>query len=134
MRFSLLGPLVAADSAGGRVSIAGPRLRVLLAALLLHANIPVPADELAEMVWDGSPPSGAISTLRSYVRRLRSAVDGGAARIAASDPGYLIRVEQAELDILEFEALCRDTRVALRAGQWAATCQTLVRPCTCRQV
>jgi DNA-binding SARP family transcriptional activator/tetratricopeptide (TPR) repeat protein len=119
MRFSLLGPLVVADSAGGRVVLTGPRLRVLLAALLLHANIPVPAGELAEMVWDGSPPPGATSTLRSYVRRLRSAVDPAAARITASDPGYMIRVGQAELDILEFEALCRGTRAALRAGGWA---------------
>jgi DNA-binding SARP family transcriptional activator/Tfp pilus assembly protein PilF len=127
MRFSLLGPLVVVDSAGGRVAIAGPRLRVLLAVLLLHANVPVPTDELAEMVWDGSPPSAAISTLRSYVGRLRSAVDPVAARIAASDPGYLIRVEQAELDTLEFEALCRDTRVGLRAGEWADASAVAVR-------
>jgi DNA-binding SARP family transcriptional activator/tetratricopeptide (TPR) repeat protein len=119
MRFSLLGPLVVTNSAGDPVTLAGPRLRVLLAALLLHANIPVPADELAEMVWDGVPPTRAIVTLRSYVRRLRRAVEPGAARIAASGPGYVIRVEQAELDVLEFEALCRDTRVALKAGEWA---------------
>ena len=119
MRFALLGPLVVADSTGSAVAIAGPRLRVLLASLLLHANVPVPAGELAEMVWDGSPPSGAVVTLRSYVRRLRSAVGPGAARIAACDPGYSIRVEQVELDVLEFEALCRDARVALRAGEWA---------------
>ena len=119
MRFSLLGPLVVTDSDAGPIAIAGPRLRVLLAALLLHANIPVPADQLAEMVWDGSPPSAAVVTLRSYVKRLRRAVDSGAARIAASAPGYVIRVEQAELDILEFEALCRDTRTALRAGECA---------------
>jgi DNA-binding SARP family transcriptional activator/predicted negative regulator of RcsB-dependent stress response len=117
MRFSLLGPLVVADSAGDPVKIAGPRLRVLLAALLLHANVPVPAGELAEMVWDGSPPPGAAVTLRSYIMRLRNAVDPGPARIAASGPGYLIRVEQAELDVLEFEALCRDARAALRAGE-----------------
>ena len=98
MRFSLLGPLVVADGAGGSVAVAGPRLRVLLAALLLHANIPVPAGELAEMVWDGSPPSGAVVTLRSYVKRLRRVVDPGTARIAADGPGYVIRVEWAELD------------------------------------
>jgi DNA-binding SARP family transcriptional activator/tetratricopeptide (TPR) repeat protein len=117
MRFSLLGPLVVADSAGDPVAIAGPRLRVLLAALLLHANMPVPSDELAEMVWDGAPPPGAAVTLRSYVMRLRSAVDPGAAHIVASDPGYVIRVEQPELDVLEFEALCREARTALRAGE-----------------
>jgi DNA-binding SARP family transcriptional activator/tetratricopeptide (TPR) repeat protein len=108
-----------ADGAGDRVAVAGPRLRVLLAALLLHANIPVPAGELVELVWDGSPPPGAIATLRSYVRRLRAAVDPGTARITTSGPGYVIRVEQDELDVLEFEALCRDTRAALRACAWA---------------
>ena len=43
MRFSLLGPLVVADSDGGRIAIAGPRVRILLAALLLRAGNPVPA-------------------------------------------------------------------------------------------
>jgi DNA-binding SARP family transcriptional activator/tetratricopeptide (TPR) repeat protein len=127
MQFSLLGPLVVTDSAGGRVALAGPRLRVLLATLLLHANIPVPADELAEMVWDGSPPSGAVATLRSYVRRLRSAVDPARTRITAVDPGYLIRVERPELDVLEFEAFARDTRTGLRAGQWAAASAAATR-------
>jgi DNA-binding SARP family transcriptional activator len=119
MRFSLLGPLVVADNAGGPVALAGPRLRVLLAALLLHANIPVPAGDLAELVWDGSPPPGAVRTLRSYIRRLRAAVDPEAARIVARAPGYVMRVEQAELDVLEFEALGRNARTALRAGAWA---------------
>lgn len=119
MRFSLLGPLVVADGGAGQAGVGGPRLRVLLAALLLHANVPVPADDLIEMVWDGSPPSGAVVTLRSYVRRLRGKVDAGAARITLTDPGYAIRVEQAELDVLEFEARCGDSRAALRAGDWA---------------
>jgi DNA-binding SARP family transcriptional activator/tetratricopeptide (TPR) repeat protein len=127
MRFSLLGPLVVADSAGGPVTVTGPRLRVLLAALLLHANTPVPAAELAEVVWDGSPPSSAVMTLRTYVKRLRGAVDPGAARIAAHDPGYVIRVEQEELDILEFEVLCRDARAGVRAGQWADASATAAR-------
>jgi DNA-binding SARP family transcriptional activator len=119
LRFSLLGPLAVADGAGARVAVAGPRLRVLLAALLLHANMPVPADALAEMVWDGSPPPEAVTTLRSYVRRLRRLVDPEANRIMASDHGYVLRAGQAELDVLEFEGLCRDTRAALRAGEWA---------------
>src|SRR5277367_4693651 len=119
MRFSLLGPLVVTGSSGGEVGVGGPRLRVLLAVLLLRANVPVAADELAEMVWDGSPPSGAVSTLRSYVRRLRQALGDDATRIVALDPGYLIRAERTELDVLEFEALCLDTRAALRAGEWA---------------
>jgi hypothetical protein len=66
MRFSLLGPLAVTGSSGGQVGIGGPRLRVLLAVLLLRANVPVSADELAEIVWDGCPPPGAVSTLRTW--------------------------------------------------------------------
>jgi DNA-binding SARP family transcriptional activator/tetratricopeptide (TPR) repeat protein len=127
MRFALLGSLVVADSFGQRVALGGPRLRVLLAALLLRANVPVAADELAEMVWDGSPPSGAVSTLRSYVRRLRRALGDDGTRIVAVDPGYLIRAERPELDVLDFEALCLDTRAALRTGEWAHASVAAVR-------
>jgi len=73
MWFGLLGPLVVVDEAGGAVSVAGSRLRVLLAALLLHANAPVPVEALAEAVWNGVPPPGADKTLRSHIGRLRRA-------------------------------------------------------------
>src|SRR5579871_4240165 len=114
MRFALLGPIVAADSSGQLVALGGPRLRILLAALLLRAGTPVPTAELVEMVWDGSPPSQAVTTLRSYIRRLRQALGDDATRIVALDSGYLIRAARTELDVLEFEILCRDARTALR--------------------
>jgi DNA-binding SARP family transcriptional activator/tetratricopeptide (TPR) repeat protein len=127
MRFSLLGPLVVADGLDRQVVLGGPRLRVLLAALLLRADILVPASELAEAVWDGSPPSGAVSTLRSYVRRLRQALGNPAARIVAHGPGYLIHAERQELDVLQFEAWCGDARAALRAGEWTGASASAAR-------
>jgi DNA-binding SARP family transcriptional activator/tetratricopeptide (TPR) repeat protein len=97
-------------------------LRVLLAALLLQANTPVPTERLAEAVWDCAPPPGAERTLRSYVRRLRQTLGAqGATRIEARHPGYLIRVAQSEMDVLEFEGCCRRAAAALRAGEWAET-------------
>jgi hypothetical protein len=88
----------------------GARLRVLLAALLINANIPVSADMLAEAVWDGASPPAAVDTLRSYVRRLRRELGAeGATRIVARDPGYLIRVADDELDLIQFDLLCRWT-------------------------
>ena len=127
MRFSLLGPLLVADGEGNRAGLAGPRLRVMLAALLLHANVPVPTGELAELVWDGTPPAGAVATLRSYAARLRRALGSDPARIVVQYPGYLIRAGRQELDVLEFEALCADARAALRAGQWADASATAER-------
>ena len=119
MRFRLLGPIAVDDIAPGGAVPGGARLRVLLAALLLRANVPVSRSVLAEAVWDGRPPSGAEGSLRSYVLRLRRALGPEAgARIVVHDPGYLIRLAPSELDVLEFEALCRETGSALRAADW----------------
>jgi DNA-binding SARP family transcriptional activator/tetratricopeptide (TPR) repeat protein len=120
VRFALLGTLVLADGAGDLVAVSGGRQRALLASLLLSANVPVSADALAEAVWDGSPPAGAAATLRSHVRRLRQALGPEvAARIRACEPGYLIFAGEPDLDVLGFEAGCREAGAARRAGRWA---------------
>jgi DNA-binding SARP family transcriptional activator len=119
VRFALLGPLMLADGAGDPVAVSGARQRALLASLLLSANVPVSPGALAEAVWDGSPPPGAATTLRSHIRRLRQALGSQAgARITACDPGYLISVREPELDVLGFEAACADAGAARRAARW----------------
>jgi DNA-binding SARP family transcriptional activator/tetratricopeptide (TPR) repeat protein len=130
MRFTLLGTLAVADDAGEPVAVPGARQRALLASLLLSANVPVSAAALAEAVWDGSPPPGSAATLRSHIRRLRQALGPqAAARIRARDPGHVIVVREEELDVLRFEAACRDSSTARRAARWpqasAASAQAL---------
>jgi tetratricopeptide (TPR) repeat protein len=39
----------------------------------------------------------------------------------------MIRVDRLELDTLQFEAFCRDTRVALRTGEWGTAAATAAR-------
>lgn len=128
LRFALLGPLVVLDGAEAPITLSGPRLRVLLAALLLHANAPVLLDELADTVWEGAPPRGANATLRTHITRLRRTL-GPAAReqIVAHEPGYLIQVDESELDVLRFEALCRTASAAFQAGAWDETSAAAVR-------
>jgi DNA-binding SARP family transcriptional activator len=122
-----LGPLLAVDDAGREVAVAASRQRTLLAALALRANQVVPGEELIELVWDGAPTPGAGETLRSHVRRLREALGPGwAARIVARAPGYLCRVDEADVDALAFEALCRDAGAAVRERRWAQAMQAAV--------
>jgi len=98
----------------------------LLAALLVRANAVVPADELAEIVWDGAPPGGASQTLRSHVMRLRRATGLGAGgRLVTRAPGYMLAAGEDELDVLRFEALCGQGAAAARAGEWAEAAQVL---------
>jgi DNA-binding SARP family transcriptional activator len=65
MRIGLLGPLQVTDETGVAVRLRGARLRVLLVALALNADKPLSGDALAELVWDGVPPPGYATTLRS---------------------------------------------------------------------
>jgi DNA-binding SARP family transcriptional activator len=131
MRFALLGPLAVQDGAGVRGAISGARLRMLLAALLLHPGAPVSVEVLVEAVWGEAPPPGAAGTLRSYIRRLRQSLDSleteAGGRIEAREPGYLVRVDESELDVLEFEALCRRTAAARRKGAWVEASSTAGR-------
>jgi DNA-binding SARP family transcriptional activator len=120
MRLGLLGPLLVVDEAGREVTVAASRQRVLLTALALRANQVVPGEALAEQVWDGAPPNGAAITLRTHVRRLRMTLGPGLAdRIVAHPPGYLCRADEDEVDVLAFEALCRQADKALRCQRWA---------------
>jgi DNA-binding SARP family transcriptional activator/tetratricopeptide (TPR) repeat protein len=120
MRFGVLGPLDIHDGRG-TVAVPAGRQRVLLGSLLLRANSPVAADELAELIWDGAPPSGAAATLRAHVMRLRKTLGPSAGtRVLTRYPGYLLAAAEDEVDALEFARLCHDGSAAVRAGSWAA--------------
>jgi DNA-binding SARP family transcriptional activator/tetratricopeptide (TPR) repeat protein len=119
VRLGVLGPLLVLDDAGHHVPVPAARLRALLAALLLHAGTPMSAESLADLVWNGEPPDGAAITLRTYVRRLRTALGPNVAeRIVTRPPGYLCRADEPEVDVLRFEALCRETDAAVRERRW----------------
>jgi DNA-binding SARP family transcriptional activator/tetratricopeptide (TPR) repeat protein len=118
VKFGLLGPL-AVDAGGSRVTVSAGKQRVLLAALLLHANQVVTAADLAEAVWDGRPPGTARVTLQNYVKRLRQALGpAGYERIVTRPAGYLIEVAPGELDLATFVELQQAARAAARAGAW----------------
>jgi predicted ATPase/DNA-binding SARP family transcriptional activator len=102
MEFRLLGQLeVLADDSAFVPS--APKVRALLAILLLHANELVSADRLIDDLWSGDPPARAVKVLQTYISQLRAAL--GAERIVTRSPGYLLRVGENELDLARFERL-----------------------------
>jgi DNA-binding SARP family transcriptional activator/Tfp pilus assembly protein PilF len=123
--FGVLGSLLVRDG-DCVVGVGAGRQRVLLAALLVRAGSVVPADALAEVVWDGEPPDGAETTLRSHVSRLRRVLGPTAgARVVTRYPGYAVEAGDDEVDLLRFRRLCRDGGAASRAGEWGRAWEVL---------
>ncbi|MGW0914700.1 BTAD domain-containing putative transcriptional regulator [Streptomyces sp. NPDC002784] len=120
LRFGLLGPPVLYDPGGdGAVvrPVGSPKLRALLAALLLEAGRTVSVDALKDALWGGAPPASAHASLHNHVTRLRRLLDDPA-RLRAVSPGYLLRVDDGELDVHVFEAHLATARAAHASRDW----------------
>jgi DNA-binding SARP family transcriptional activator/tetratricopeptide (TPR) repeat protein len=124
LEFRVLGPLEVVRS-GVCLPFRGSRERALLALLVLNANRTVSAERLAEELWSGSPPEGAIRSLRVYVSRLRQTL-GDADQVVVTRPaGYLLQVDPETVDALRFEALVVRGREEVEAGDHGAAAATL---------
>lgn len=117
--FRILGPLVVED--GGReLTVAAPRQRIILAALLLNANRVLSVDRLGCYVWENNPPRSGPAVIRTYVMRLRQALGPkAAARIVTRAPGYVIEVDQQETDLGRFNSHRERAGTLVAAGDVA---------------
>lgn len=103
----LLGPIDVSGPTEARAAQFGsPRLRCLLAALGARANVAADADWLAEILWGQSPPTNPEAALHNLVFRLRAQLrEHGVTdklAIVTAAPGYSLRVDRDELDLLAF--------------------------------
>ena len=111
----------------GRAVPLGPRLqRTLLAILVAEAGHAVPADRLVDLLWHDEPPGAATASLQAYVSQLRRVLEPGrparapAQVLVTQDPGYVLRVDDDQVDALRFQALARQAHDDLSAGDPAA--------------
>jgi DNA-binding SARP family transcriptional activator/tetratricopeptide (TPR) repeat protein len=118
MQFRILGPLEVWH-AQHPVELGGPRLRVLLGGLLLHANQVVTLGQLIEGLWEEAPPAKPETAVRMAVSRLRRLLEAGgnsAARVVTFQSGYELRVPPCQLDLEWFNELVAEARKKLAAG------------------
>src|SRR5688572_11957202 len=124
LQFRILGPLevVRGDQ---RLAFRGSRERAVLALLVLHANRTVSAERLAEDLWSGDPPEGAIHSLRVYVSRLRQALGAAGEAVVTRPSAYELQIDPATVDALRFEELVARGRDEAKAGDRHAAATTL---------
>jgi YVTN family beta-propeller protein len=117
LEFRILGPLEVWRD-GAPVHIGGPRQRALLALLLCNANRVVSRQQLVDELLGDHASDSAERMLHVQISRLRKALSsqGEAPRLIAQAPGYVVRVEEGELDLHEFERRLADARRARDQG------------------
>ncbi|WP_345942514.1 BTAD domain-containing putative transcriptional regulator, partial [Streptomyces sp. SID486] len=101
-----------------------PKVRILLAALLLEPGRVVSVDSLKDALWGGAPPVSAQASLHNHVTRLRRLLDDSD-RLRAVPPGYVLRVDHGELDVHVFDARVAEARAAHALRDWPG----VVRAC-----
>jgi predicted ATPase/DNA-binding SARP family transcriptional activator len=125
VRYRLLGSLEVEGNDGVRVVIPAPKRRALLAFLLLQRGRPASRARIVDALWGEEAPDAATESLFAHVSRLRREI--GAETVRTIPGGYRLVMDEADLDIAEFERDLKVGRQAIRAGDWASAVAALQR-------
>jgi DNA-binding response OmpR family regulator len=117
LELRVLGPLEVRLH-GQPVAVTASKERALLALLVANHGRTLPVGQLAEDLWEGSPPESASAALRVHVSRLRRTLSAAGVEgiLVTRPPGYSLEVPDDAVDITRFEALVADARAAAVAG------------------
>jgi predicted ATPase/DNA-binding SARP family transcriptional activator len=113
MQYGVLGTTQVLRDDGTPVPLGGPRLRALLAALVLRGGRPAPAWVLIEEIWAEDPPADPQDALQTLVARLRRVL--GPDEVASAADGYRLAGDRSDLRRFEELAAAEDTD-SLRAA------------------
>ncbi|WP_268817486.1 AfsR/SARP family transcriptional regulator [Thermomonospora echinospora] len=103
--------------------------RQVISLLLLRRNTVVRTDELIDELWEESPPMSAMTTLQTYIYKLRKILAGlGAEELLSTRPGgYLLAIPDHSIDLYRFEQDATLGQAALEGGDAAGAAETLRR-------
>ena len=119
MEFRILGPLEVRAS-GSSIRLAGRRLRIVLAVLLVNRHRLVPVDYLVDAVWGEDPPATARRQIQNSISALRRLLaDGGATEpaLVTEGTGYRLSPAAGVLDAQVFQDLVAEALRCAAAGE-----------------
>lgn len=115
MRIGLLGELEVLDDEGSDVTVAGAKLRALLAVLALHVDRVVPAEHLMDALWGDDPPAAVRNGLQGLASKLRRAL-GSSDLVVMRGDGYALELPSEAIDVERFERRAAEGRERAAAG------------------
>ncbi|MFI8931141.1 BTAD domain-containing putative transcriptional regulator [Streptomyces sp. NPDC053474] len=126
MEFKLLGPLEAIHNR--RVCTPrAPKVKKVLALLLLRANQVVGLDSFIEELWGDKSPQTAVTTTQTYVYHLRKSLgravgpDQAEHLVETAAPGYVLRVDDENIDLKQFDWVISRAQASAKANRFKET-------------
>ena len=116
MEYELLGPLRVLDGDGAEVPLSAPKVRTVLAVLLVNRGQRVSVDRIVDALWGDQPPRSAANLVQGYVRDLRRRL--GALAVVTVTGGYRLDVPRGSVDADRFEDLARAGRYREALATW----------------
>jgi YVTN family beta-propeller protein len=122
LEFHVLGPLEVLRL-GARLQLGGPQQRAVLAILLANSDTNLSVGRLAEALWGEDRPAGFVTSVQTYIFRLRELLEpdrprSTAGRVLVTDPGggYRLVIDHSDVDSARFEQLVAQGAEALEQG------------------
>ncbi|MFL6100296.1 MAG: ABC transporter substrate-binding protein [Actinomycetales bacterium] len=118
---------------GTPLALGGAQQRAVLAVLLAEAGTTVSLDRVADTLWGEHPPAGFVTSIQTYVFRLRELLEpgrarGAPARLLVTEPGgYRLHLDGQLLDAAQFRLLAAAGATALDSGDPAEARRLLDR-------
>jgi predicted ATPase/DNA-binding SARP family transcriptional activator len=116
MRIGLLGALEVFDDDGNEITIAGAKLRALLAILALRVGHVVAAEHLIDALWGEDPPTAVRNGLQGLASKLRRAL-GAADLVVRRGDGYILDLPPDAVDVEQFEQRAAEGQAFAATGE-----------------
>lgn len=128
--YRLLGPVEIVRD-GQDIAPTAPKIRQLVAMLLLRANRIVNTDTIIRELWPDEPPRSVRTTMQTYVYQLRRMIERTGLATDSDDmlqtraPGYLLAVDPEQIDVFVFQRLVREGRELMVERRFAEAAEAL---------
>ncbi|MFE1899623.1 BTAD domain-containing putative transcriptional regulator [Streptomyces yangpuensis] len=124
----MLGPLEILDGPRNVVPTA-PKPRQVIALLLMRRNTLVQTSELIDELWESDPPASAMTTLQTYIYKLRKILTArNSEEILFTRPGgYTLSIPDRCVDLHRFETEAGEGKSLLKRGDAAGAAEALRR-------
>ncbi len=124
LHFAVLGP-IQVTRMGERLALGGRQQRAVLAMLLAESGAVVSVGRLADGLWGEETPTGFVTTVQTYVFRLREVLEPGRGHgepwkvlVTESGSGYRLDIGGSSVDSAVFEGSARAGREAMDRGAY----------------